>query len=172
MWKKTAVILVVLSVAMNLAFIGVWGFHAVGSRCRRGGSCRDMSEKGGIWCPLHRELGIDQKQWEQIEPRLVEFRKASQAVCQEVNSRRAEMIGLIAAPESDSEAIRAKQEEILAGQRKMQELTINHLLTEKKILKPEQQEAFFRMFRQRSGCAGHGPMMNTPGEECKGKKRQ
>jgi Spy/CpxP family protein refolding chaperone len=66
---------------------------------------------------------------------------------------------LIAAPEPDREAIGAKQEEVFAGQRRMQELVISHLLSQKKALTQEQQKRLFEMLRRQSGCAGHGPMM-------------
>jgi Spy/CpxP family protein refolding chaperone len=45
---------------------------------------------------------------------------------------------LLTIPEADEAAIREKQEEILAGQRRMQNLVIDHLLKEKELLSPEQ----------------------------------
>jgi Spy/CpxP family protein refolding chaperone len=112
-----------------------------------------------MWCPLHRKLGATDQQWQQIEPKLAEFRKSAQGVCQDVARKRGEMIDLIASAQPDRQAIADKQEEILAGQRKMQQLVIEHLLAEKQVLTPEQQVKLFDLLRTRSGCAGHGPMM-------------
>jgi Spy/CpxP family protein refolding chaperone len=76
------------------------------------------------------------------------------------------MIDLIASTRPDRQAIAAKQDEILAGQRKMQELVIEQLLSEKQVLTPQQQKDLFDLLRQRGGCAGHGPMMmGMPGGE-------
>jgi Spy/CpxP family protein refolding chaperone len=95
---------------------------------------------------------------------LAEFRKASQAVCADVMRKRGEMIDLLASPQPDREDIAAKQEEILAGQRKMQQLVIEHLLAEKEVLTPEQQRELFDLLRRRSGCAGQMPMMGLMDE--------
>jgi Spy/CpxP family protein refolding chaperone len=157
-------VLIVLSVAFNLAFIGVWAATAVTGSPGRVSQDLDLNAAGGIWCPLHRQLGVSPQQWDQIEPRLQEFRTAAAAICQGVNGKRAEMIGLLAAHEPDRAAIVAKQEEILAGQRSMQDLVIRHLLGEKQVLTPEQQTRLFDLLRQRSACTGHGPLMGwAPG---------
>ena len=160
MWKKTKLLLILLSVALNVAFAAIWAAHMLHGRLC--GS--DGPEQGeGVSCPLHRRLGTTEAQWREIEPRLSEFRKTARAVCGEVSRARAELIDLLAAADPDPEAVRAKQEEILAGQRRMQELIINHLLDEKKSLTHDQQSQLFDLLRRRSGCAGHGPMMGGAG---------
>ena len=156
MWKKIRPLLILLSVALNVAFVVFWAAHALPAHFR-GRSWAGHEE--GVWCPLHRRLGATEAQWREIEPRLVEFQKSARPVCDEVNRARAELIDLIAGPNPDTEAIRAKQEEILAGQKRMQELVISHILNEKKSLTQEQQKQLFRMMREQSGCAGHGSMM-------------
>jgi len=155
MRKKIMPLLVFLSVALNLAFVVVWAARALPTHLA---GHHGPSHEEGIWCPLHRRLGTTEAQWREIEPRAAEFQKSAQAVSAEINCARAEMIDLIAAPEPDRHAIRAKQEEIVARQRQMQELVIDHLLSEKNFLTHEQQQQLFRMMRQQSGCAGHGPM--------------
>ena len=161
MWKKIAPLLIVLSVALNLAFVGVWAAHAVAARWNRGECPHGFGADAdrGIWCPLHRQLGASDAQWRQVEPRLAEFLKSSQEVCGEMARRRAEMIDLLACPQPDRQAIVAKQEEILTGQRRMQTLVIEQLLSEKEILTSQQQKELFDLLRRRSGCAGQGPMM-------------
>ena len=155
MWTKLRPLLILLSVALNVAFVVIWAAHAVPTHLR---GWRGPAHEEGVWCPLHRRLGTTEAQWREIEPRLVKFQESARVQCDEVNRLRGEMIDLVAAPEPDRDAIRLKQEEILAGQRRMQELVIEHLLTEKQLLKPEQQEQLFQMMRSQSGCAGHGPM--------------
>jgi Spy/CpxP family protein refolding chaperone len=153
MWKKIAPLLIVLSVALNIAFIGVWAVHATWAHW-----CADGTYHGEVWCPLHRRLKVTDEQWRQIEPRIAEFRRRSQAICAEMNRLRTELIDLIAADEPDRQAIAARQEQIRAGQQQMQELVVEHLLAEKEALTPQQQEELFNLLRRRSGCAGH-PMM-------------
>ena len=156
MWKKTRPLLILLSVALNVAFATLWVVHALPSHfCGK----RRTTGGGAVWCPLHRKLGTTDAQWREIEPRLVEFKKSARAIRAEVNRARGKMLDLIAAPEADREAIRAKREEILASQRSMQELVISHLLSEKKALTQEQQKQLFEILRRPSGCAAHIPMM-------------
>ena len=155
MWKRIGPLLIVLSVAMNVAFIGVWATHAIGSHW----PVERADDHGKVWCPLHRRLNVTDEQWRKTEPRMAEFRRASKALRQEISRNRGEMIDLVASPQPDRQAIAAKQEEIRAGQRRMQQLVIDHLLAEKEVLTPEQQKVFFDMLRQRGGCAGPGRMM-------------
>jgi len=154
MRRKVALLLIALSLALNVAFVTVWALHALPPLMRRGGSAGTE----GIWCPLHRKLAATEAQWREIEPRLVEFQNASREVCGEVNQSRSELIDLLAAADPDMEAIQAKQEEILAGQRRMQQLVIDYLLADKRTLTPEQQRQLFEMLRQRAECAGQGPI--------------
>ena len=160
MWKKMRLLVILLSIALNIAFVAIWAAHALPVHL---GGWYGPERGEGVWCPLHRRLGTTEAQWREIEPRLAEFQKSARAVCNEVNRSRTEMIDLIAAPNPDPEAIRAKQEEILAGQRRMQQLVIDHLVNEKKTLQEDQQRQLFDMLRRRSGCAGHGPMMGRTG---------
>ena len=156
MWKKVAPLLIVLSVALNVAFVGIWAVRAVGSYW----SMEPEAQDTAVWCPLHRRLNVTEKQWRQIEPRLKAFRQKSQSLRRQISGMRGEMIDLIAAnDEPDREAIAAKQEQIRAGRQGMQQLVIEHLLAEKEVLTAEQQNELFDLLRQRSTCAGPGRMM-------------
>lgn len=153
MWKRIAPLLIVLSVGLNFAFIGVWGFQTIRTHWPV------VPVENEVWCPLHRQLNVTREQWSKIEPRLTTFRRDSQAVCQQVNALRSQMIDLIASNEPDRQAIAAKQEEIRAGQQRMQQLVVERLLAEKEILTADQQKQLFDMLRKRSGCAGLGRML-------------
>ena len=153
-------VLIVLSLAFNLAFVGVWAAMALTRSPDRLSLQANPGSSSGIWCPLHRQLGVSPEQWRRIEPRLKEFREAAAAICQEVTGKRAELIGLLAVHAPDRAAIAAKQEEILAGQRRMQDLVINYLLAEKHLLTPQQQIQLFDLLRQRKARGGSGPLMN------------
>ncbi len=152
MWKKVMPLLIMLSVALNIAFVGIWAVHAVRAAHWSVGKFRP----GEVWCPLHRRLNVTDEQWREIEPHLADFQNAVQKIRENVNRYRAEMLELIVAKEPDREALRAKQEEILDGQRRMQDLVIDHLLSQKDVLTPVQQSDLFDMMRRRSHCTGQG----------------
>ncbi|MEA1950070.1 MAG: periplasmic heavy metal sensor [Planctomycetota bacterium] len=154
MWHSSKRFLIVGSVALNFAFVGVWLAHAIPAVLDKEDASVPPQAMGRIWCPLHQQLNVSDEQWEQIEPRLKEFRESAQSVCRQVNKLRQEMLEMIEASTPDREAIAAKQKEIQAGQRKMQGLVIGHLLAEKEILTPGQEERLFAIIREHSG----GPM--------------
>lgn len=156
MWKKIAPLLIVLSVALNVAFLGIWGVRVTAPLL-----AKDLEYDGEIWCPLHRRLNVTAEQWQQIEPRFTEFRRRSQTLCADVNRLRAELIDLIAAEGPDRQAIAAKQDQIRDGQQQMQQLVVEHLLVEKQVLTPAQQKTLFDLIRQRSVCEGPGRMMGV-----------
>lgn len=154
MWKRIAALLIVLSVALNVAFISAWAVHAVRQRCHPGDTEQAQARQ-----PLHRRLNLTDEQQRQIEARLADFQRRTESVCADMNDLRSELIDLLAADSPDRRAIAAKQEQIRAGQRQMQDLVVDHLLAQKEILTPDQQEKLFDLIRQRNACQGPGRMM-------------
>ena len=154
MWKSAKLFLVVLSVALNIAFAAVWLVYAAGCRHESTRAGVAPEQETGVWCPLHRELGVDRQQWQEIEPRLKEFQASAGELWRYIGKLRSEVIELIASEEPDLATIRAKQDEILANKRKMQQLVVSHLLTEKETLTADQQKQLFEMLRNRTGCPG------------------
>ena len=159
MWKKALIVLVVLSAALNIAFIAAWAVHAFAGRSVDIQCTPDGEE---IWCPLHRKLGVTNEQWRQIEPKLRAFRDASLQQSRRVETLRDEMIALLAAPDASRPAIKAKQDEILAAQREMQDMMLDHLLAEKHVLTPEQQKLMFKLIRESAQCR-QGPILGRIG---------
>ena len=106
-------------------------------------------QEGAVGCPLFRQVGVSWEQWEQLRPLLVAFRQASQAILVDMDRKRAEIYDLLVAPNVDRRAVAAKQEEILAGHRRMQDLSIEQLLAEKCLLTVRQQKAYFDLLRHR-----------------------
>ncbi len=150
MWKKFWPLLVILSVSLNIAFISAWVVEAAREHASGSESC---TQTCGGTCPLHQSLNVTDEQWRQLEPRLEQFRSKSETLCRDIQRLRGELIDLIALPEPDSAAIALKQTQILAGQRKMQEFVISHLLAEKQTLTKEQQVRLFDMIREKTGYA-------------------
>jgi len=157
MWRKATFYLVLASLGLNLAFVGVWAAHAWPARAA------DRPQPApAVWCPLHRALEVTPQQWAEIEPRLREFQAAVGKLCSHTDEIRSEVVDLIAAEEPDLDAIQSKQKEILSTKRQIQRLVVEHLLAEREILTPEQQRQLFAMLRQRTGCAADPPMSGQP----------
>ena len=158
MWKKIAPLLIVLSIALNVAFISVWAVQTV-----RAHWPTQAADESKVWCPLHRRLNVTDEQWRRIEPRILEFRARSQTICAEMTRLRTELIDLIASDNPDREAIAAKQGKIRAGREQMQKLVVERLLAEKEVLTDEQQKKLFDLIRQRGACHGPARMMGLSG---------
>lgn len=162
MWPKLRTLLVILSVSLNVAILGTWLWQSR-LACPGGSpwSAKEINTDAGIWCPLHRQLGISKEQWRRIEPRLAGFRARAQGLRKKMEALRLNMIDLIAAPQVDQKAVDAKREEIHAAQAMMQKLVIGHLIAEKEFLTPGQQKMLFDMIRSRCLCSEQGPLLGT-----------
>jgi len=152
MKKNIGLLLIILSVGLNVAFVAAWLMRRMPIG---GGGCHGNPDG----CSMHVRLGATEPQWREMEARLTSFRESSKPLCAEIQRYRLEMLNLVAAPEPDRAAIRAKQEQIIEGQRQMQEKVIEHLTGLAATLTPEQRKKLFDLLRERSQCAGHGPMM-------------
>jgi Spy/CpxP family protein refolding chaperone len=162
MLTKLKPLLVTLSIALNLAFVGVWLTYAAASRLESPAASCEPGDRNTVWCPLHRQLNVTKEQWQRIEPRLREFKASADAICRQIGQRRTEIIDLLALPEPDLETVKAKQEEILVSQRGMQALVIKQLMHEKEVLANDQQQRLFEMLRHRASSDRRGPML-VPG---------
>jgi Spy/CpxP family protein refolding chaperone len=143
-------LLVLLSVALNVAFLGSWIAHAV--RTAENKTAFSSAEESGAAMPaLYRQLDLTAQQWQQIHPQLDAFRASALAVFERINERRQELLALLAAPQADRAVIAEKQKEIRAAQTEMQNLVIAHVLSEKESLTPAQRQKYFDLLTQRSG---------------------
>ncbi|MCL4204948.1 MAG: periplasmic heavy metal sensor [Pirellulaceae bacterium] len=159
MWQHAKPYLLALSAALNLSFVAMWVAYAAPLRLPDT-SHAPNAEQEVVWCPLHRELEVTLEQWQQIEPRLQQFQSSVGDLCQQIELMRVEVIDLLAAEQPDLDAVRAKQDEILAAKRTMQDTVASHLLAEKEILTAQQQQRLFQRLRDRTGCAGTSPPMS------------
>lgn len=148
---KLKSLLILLSVALNIAFVAAWGWKvAVASRAEPAPPPPGVLPEG--MTSLHQQLELTPEQRREIEPRLEQFRLATAATFAELNRRRDELLELLAAPQPDRELIRAKQQEIRAGQQACQERLIAHILAEKQVLSADQERHYFRLLRQQAGA--------------------
>ena len=159
MWKTVKPYFLVASLALNAAFITMWIAHAAPSQVPSE-QPDGPAARSEVWCPLHRELGVRQEQWTQIEPRLRAFQANVGDLRERVVPIRSEVIEMLAAEQPDIAAIRAKQDEILATKRAIQGLVVDHLLAEKEILTRDQQSRLFEMLQEHVGRCGTGPPMS------------
>ena len=143
-------LLVLLSAALNVAFVGGWM-----TRSLRGGEpTGEVRPAGGVAAgmpALYQRLGATEQQWQQLRPQFEAFRESALAVFTRINQRRQELLALLADPEADRARISEKQAEIRAAQSQMQDLVVSHVLAERDLLTPAQRQRYFELLAQRSG---------------------
>lgn len=160
MWNNLRKPLFALSVGLNLAFIAMWLVHALSAPSDAGGLSRSEID-GAIPSALHREIGVTAEQWRKIEPLILDFREKASIQRQKISALRGQLMDLLTMPNVDETAIREKQEELLAGQRQMQNLVIDHLLKEKAFLSPEQGEKLMQSLCEQ--CRHNGDLPSGDG---------
>ncbi len=65
MWKTIKRCSMVVSIALNVAFVGIWIAYAAASLPSPWQTGKSITQQQKIWCPLHRELDVTEEQWEQ-----------------------------------------------------------------------------------------------------------
>ncbi len=150
MWKTIRPFVLIVSITLNVALVGTWAFYALPAHLggRHGASSQKQHEGG---CPLQRKLGVTGEQWEKIEPEVRRFQREVRERRQNMQKLWDEMVGILQAPEVDRERMKAQQEKILRGHRQMQDLVLDHILTQKRNLTPGQKEKLFDLLRNRMG---------------------
>lgn len=166
MRSKWPTLLLILSLSLNLAFIGSRLVSAIPARHPEAHGSVEGQAANTIWCPLHREIGIDHRQWEQIEPRLLRFQAQAAEMRTKIRTLRQQMIDLLGSSKTEAGLIQEKQEEILNAQGAMQTLVIRHLLAEKEFLAPDQQKKFFELIGSQMKGGGGAPLAGAKDQGC------
>jgi hypothetical protein len=166
MSPRIRLLLIILSVSLNVAFIAAWGMKTMTQKtyaAKQEPSLSCSRDSCGVWCPLHRALGTTDEQWRTLEPLQRRFKTASAPFSFTMDSLRAVLSVQLAQSPVDRIAVEATQEQILGVQRQMQSLVVNHLLEEKPVLTAAQQEKLFSLMKGNGICAGYGGMMDGQG---------
>jgi Spy/CpxP family protein refolding chaperone len=156
-------LLLVLSISLNAAFIAFWLAQTMPGLGKVQQATENSGDNSEGLAALHREIGVSPEQWDRIEPHVRNFRDETEAQLEIMSGLHDQLMALLAAPDLDEAGIREKQEEILAGQRRMQDMVFELLRREKEILTPEQQKDLLTAIHQsctvaRPGCShGNGP---------------
>ncbi|MDD8042940.1 MAG: periplasmic heavy metal sensor [Verrucomicrobiota bacterium] len=139
-------LLLTLSLGLNLAFVAVWLVQFSANPDEPDESSLSTTN-GPITSLLHREIGVTEDQWREIAPWIEDFLESARARRETIATLRGELMALLTAVEVNEADVRSKQEAILASQRQMQNLVIDHLLKERELLSPEQWRRFMALIR-------------------------
>ncbi len=100
MYRKGLELLLVFSLALNLAFVGVWGYHWFYVR-------PELEKRSApVWQTQQGTLNLTNGQRQHMRERWGQLRKTVGGPKEELEAKRTRLIELLAAPEPDMEAIR------------------------------------------------------------------
>ena len=156
MWKKILFVLFALSLALNVAFATTWALRTFAGNSEERRGRRATTGETDVWSPLHRELEVSAEQWKQIEPHMREFMEKMEARHEHISRVRQDMVDLLFSEDVTREVIEKQQERVLKAFRETQDLVLQHVLTERKYLKPEQERMLKRMLEDRMDTSGPG----------------
>jgi hypothetical protein len=158
--------LIACSVILNIVFIGMWMVHAVPRHFIKHRQC-GAEQHVHQGCPMQKALSLSDSQWALLKPGIESLREtATSGLCREMAKNRAALVDELEKTPTDSAALSACRERIVACQRKMQMFVISHLLEEKKMLTREQQQRFFSELRSTMSCGGVPGMTEGIGGRC------
>jgi Spy/CpxP family protein refolding chaperone len=161
--------LIACSVILNIVFFGMWMTHAAPRHFIKHRQC-GAEQAFHQGCPMQKALSLSDSQWALMKPGIESLRETTTSVlCREMAKNRAALVDELEKTPTDSAALSACMERIVASQRKMQMSVVNHLLEEKKILTQDQQRRFFKAIRNNMSCAGGPGMMGMTPEGIDGR---
>ncbi|MBL7073838.1 periplasmic heavy metal sensor [candidate division KSB1 bacterium] len=150
MKKNWLLIVLIFSLAVNLAAVGTIGYHWW--RESRPRVKRPFWGRGWERGPLK----LTDSQIARMEDMWGTFRADLSGLRDQLHQKRGELIDLLRNAESDSLTIDRKLDEIAALQAKLEKRAIRKTVKMRNILTPQQREEFFTLFKDRFR---HGRMM-------------
>jgi Spy/CpxP family protein refolding chaperone len=157
---KALTLLLVFSLAFNIAFMGIWAHNAVGRAARRDPSARRPEGPEGRrrpGAPPWQQIGLRPEQVKQLEEEWRKLHPQIEALKAKGDQAREELLDLLAAPQPDREAIMAAQSRLEAAQQEVRVLVVEEMLQMRQVLDPQQRAEWLRMMRERGEQFGWGP---------------
>lgn len=170
MKRNILVLALIFSVAVNIGILGSVGYHWLK---KKGGERHHQEAQHSPLGFLAKELRLSPSQIREIESLRKSLEPKLEEIREKLREKRAQLVNMLKEPEHDSAKINLLIKEIESLQTKLQKIAINHLLQEKKILTPEQQEKFFsivskRLFHEeRHQTEELLPMKKKSGKDCR-----
>ncbi len=146
-------ILIIGSFIFNIVFIGMWMAHAVPRHFMKFGQC-GFAGNAHQQCALQKTLSLNDSQWTLLKSGVESLRESRACLCREMAKHRMTLLDELEKTPTDSAALFACIDRIVACQKNLQALIANHILEEKKMLTQDQQRRFFNTLRSNMSCAG------------------
>ena len=150
MLNKTLSLLLVFSLAFNIAFVGMWVYNRstrVPPQAAAAGPSADAGPTPLPAPPSWQQLSLRGPQERQISQAWREVQQKVEAINAETHQQREKLVELLAADKLDQEAIAACQKRIEANQQAARQLVLEQMVKTRDALTPEQRANWMRMMK-------------------------
>lgn len=166
MRNKALALLLIFSLAFNIAFVGIWAYRGAARRHRYRRLTRDAQvgreRPPGPGGPPWAQLALAPEQEHRIREGWREVEGQMQSLREEVARHRDALLELMAAEEPEEQAVLAARERIDAVERQMRKLVVGQMLKTREMLTAEQRRQWLRMMRAHGERRGRGRWRGGP----------
>ena len=143
--KKSLIVVLVLSLAINASILGTMGYHYYSNSFFTSSAPCPLSPAHQH---LYQDLGLSAPQLAQMEPIAEKFHERIADLGGAMKGKNSRLVELLKQKDVDPGQIEGLRKEMAGIQDEIQKEVIIHILESKKILNPKQQERFFSLMRQ------------------------
>ena len=136
-------LLVLVSLAFNVGFGTTFGVRTYRHYCRAGGDGNGNARRS-----LQEALNLSPEQTAQMDDARAKLLLQVDELRQQLSVEREALAELVTAGEPDSAAMATQLDSVASLRREIQRRVLEHLLEMKKLLRPEQREAFDEVIRR------------------------
>jgi Spy/CpxP family protein refolding chaperone len=157
MINKALALIVIFSLAFNIAFVGIWAYTRVRPVPPRPAPVRPTPPPApaeGLW----QQLGLTPEQQRSVVEEWRQVGHQIEAKQAEVRLVRTQLINLLQADVLDEQAVKATRDKMDEDQQAVRELVFNRMLQLRQVLNPEQRRRWLELMLESAGGAkGPGP---------------
>jgi len=143
MMNKLVSLLLVFSLAFNIAFVGIWAYERAARR-------HPAAAPPGPWA----ELGLTPPQRQRLQEGWRKLLRDMAGPREQSEESRERLLALLAAEPPDREAITAEHKRMEEFERQVRSLVVAQMLETRDVLTPAQRQQWLRLMRARGERAG------------------
>ena len=179
--QKTMIIVMVFSLAFNVSFLSMWGYHVLYVRPALEAQQAQVAQPSEPALPAQWEalrLGTDQRR--QMLAQYAGLRSDIGPVLSDAKSSRDELLLLISSPKADPQQLQDAERKMAEHQEKIRRLVMERLMRMRGVLDEEQRLEFGKMLRYGPGgegmqkrpfVQGHNRPMRPPQRKPQGEEK-
>jgi Spy/CpxP family protein refolding chaperone len=172
MFNKALHLLLIFSLAFNIAFVGIWLYsRRLPDAVPPGAAGAPAGPPGG---PPWDALALRPEQRKAVAERWGVVSREAADLSAQLDRERERLLQLMGEENPDWQAVRECEQRIDAGQRRLRQMTMTQMREMRELLTPEQRRAWFELMRSRAERAGArrrapGPRMRGAGQGNRGR---